>query len=124
MSAPNIVNITSIIGKSAYNTPSGITAVVLLANPAASGKVIKINQLVASNVNGGSAISATAAINTLATGAGVNYPIVSAVSVPINASLIIIDKTTSLYLEEDRSITITSGTASGISYTVSYEEIS
>jgi len=38
--------------------------------------------------------------------------------------LIVVDKTTAIYLMEDRSITVTSGTASGITYSISYEVIS
>jgi hypothetical protein len=41
--------------------------------------------------------------------------------VPADASLIVVDKTTGLYLEEGTSITVTSGTASQIAYSVSYE---
>jgi hypothetical protein len=37
--------------------------------------------------------------------------------------LIVVDKTTAIYLMEGHSISITSGTASGITYTISYEII-
>lgn len=124
MAAPNIVNTSAIYGKTAYLTPSGTTATVLVANAVSSGKVIKINQIVAANVNGTATVDTTVAINTLAAGSGTSYPIASTIAVPADASLIILDKTTAVYLEEDRSIVVTSGTASGIAYTVSYEEIS
>jgi hypothetical protein len=54
---------------------------------------------------------------------GTSYPIISTVSVPADASIIAVDKNTSLYLEEDRSIVVTSGTASDLAYTISYEEL-
>jgi hypothetical protein len=54
---------------------------------------------------------------------GTAYPIVSTVSVPADASLIVTDKTTGLYLMEGTSIIVTSGTASGITYSISYESI-
>jgi hypothetical protein len=54
---------------------------------------------------------------------GTAYPIVSAVSVPANASLIAVDKTTAIYLMEGNSISITSGTGSALTYTISYEVI-
>jgi hypothetical protein len=44
-------------------------------------------------------------------------------SVPANASVIAVDKTTAIYLMENSSIVVTSGTASGITYTISYESI-
>ena len=130
MANPNITAVTSILGSTTYYTPSGTSAVVLLPNAAASGQVFKINQIVASNVNGSSAVNATVAIysnGAVAQGSapagGVAYPIVSTVSVPASASLVVVDKTTAIYLMEGHSISITSGTASGITYTISYEVI-
>ena len=131
MANPNIVNVTTIYGKTTYLTPSVSTAVVLLPNAAASGKVLKINQIVAANVNGSAAVDVTVAIYTngavaqgSAPSSGTAYPIVSTISVPADASLIVTDKTTAIYLEEGTSITVTSGTNSGITYSISYEEIS
>ena len=131
MANPNIVNVTSILGTTTYYTPSPTTAVVLLPNAAASGTVFKINQIVAANVNGTAAVDTTVSIysnGAVAQGSapsgGTAYPIVSTVSVPADASLIVTDKTTAIYLMEGTSITITSGTASGITYTISYEVIS
>jgi hypothetical protein len=124
MANPNIVAVTSIYGKTAYLTPADTAANVLLANAAASGTVLKINQIVAANVDGTNAVDVTVAINTAAAGSGTSYPVVSTVSVPADASLIVADKTTAIYLEEDKSVMVTSGTASKISYTISYEVIS
>ena len=131
MANPNITNVTSILGTTTYLTPSATTAVVLLPNAAASGTVFKINQIVAANVNGSTAVNTTVSIYTngavaqgTAPSGGTAYPIVSTVSVPANASLIVADKTTAIYLMEGTSITVTSGTASGITYSISYEVIS
>jgi len=124
MANPNIVSVTSILGNTTFLTPSDTSANVLLSNAASSGDVLKINQIVAANVNGTSAVDTTVAINNAAAGAGTAFPIVSTVSVPADASLIVADKTTAIYLMENQSIVVTSGTASGISYTISYEAIS
>ena len=131
MANPNIVNVTSILGTTTYLTPSATSAVVLLPNAASSGTVFKVNQIVAANVNGTSAVDTTVSIysnGAVAQGSapsgGTAYPIVSTVSVPADASLIVTDKTTAIYLMEGTSITVTSGTASGITYTISYEVIS
>ena len=130
MANPNIVNVTTIYGKTTYLTPGGTTALILLPNAASSGKVLKINQIVAANVNGSAAVDTTVSIysnGAVAQGSapagGTAYPIVSTVSVPADASLIVTDKTTAIYLEEGTSISVTSGTASGITYSISYEEI-
>jgi hypothetical protein len=131
MANPNIVNVTSILGNTTYLTPSATTAVVLLPNAASSGQVFKINQIVCSNVNGSTAVNTTVAIysnGSVAQGSapsgGTAYPIISTLSVPASASVIAVDKTTAIYLQEGNSITVTSGTASGITYTISYEIIS
>ena len=131
MANPNLLAATTASGTTTYYTPGGTTAVVLLANAAASGQVYKINQIVAANVNGSSAVNATVSVYTngavaqgSAPSGGTAYPIISTVSVPASASLIVVDKTTAVYLMEGSSISVTSGTASGITYTISYEVIS
>jgi hypothetical protein len=131
MAAPNIASLTTITGKTTYFTPSGTTAVVLLTNAASSNTVLKINQIVVANVDGTNAVDATVSIYTngavaqgSAPSGGTAYPIASTVSVPADASLIVTDKTTSLYLEEGTCISITSGTASKLTFSVSYELMS
>ena len=130
MANPNIVNVTTIYGTTTYYTPTGTSAVVLLPNAASSGKVFKINQLVVANTTG-SAANATVSIYTngavaqgSAPSGGTAYPVVSTISVPANASLVAVDKTTAIYLMEGTSITVTSGTGSALTYSVSYEDIS
>jgi hypothetical protein len=131
MANPNIAgSSTTIYGVTTYLTPSAITAVVLLPNAASSGTVMKINQIVAANVNGTNAVDTTVSIYTNgavaqgnAPSGGTAYPIASTISVPADASLIVVDKTSAIYLMEGSSITVTSGTASGITYSISYELI-
>jgi hypothetical protein len=122
MANPNIVAVTTILGTTTFLTPANTTANVLLSNAASSGLVFKINNIVAANVTG-SAANTTVSIDNAAAGAGTDFPIVSTVSVPGNASLIAVDKTTSFYLMENQSIVVTSGTSAAISYTISYESI-
>jgi hypothetical protein len=131
MANPNLLAATTASGTTTYLTPSATTAVVLVPNAASSGQVFKINQIVAANVNGTSAVDVTVAIYTngavaqgSAPSGGTAYPVASTVSVPPDASLIVVDKTSSIYLMEGSSIIVTSGTASGITYTISYEVIS
>jgi len=123
MANPNIINVTTLTGNTTYLTPANTTANTLLSNAASSGLVFKINQIVCANVNGSSAVNATVSINNLAAGAGTNFPIISTISVPASASVIAVDKTTAIYLMENSSIVVTSGTSSGITYTISYESI-
>ena len=130
MANPNIANASSILGTTTYLTPSGTSAVVLINNTATSGQVFKINQIVAANTTS-SAANTTVSIYSNgaqtqgnAPSGGTAYPVVGTISVPANASLICVDKTTAIYLMEGTSITVTSGTGSAITYSVSYEVIS
>ena len=124
MAAPNIVDVSTIIGKSATVALSSTSQTTLVSNAASSGKVFKINMIQVANVDGANAADVTVDVHSAASGGGTAYSLVSTISVPADASLVALDKGTALYLEEDRSITATAGTASDLEVIVSYEEIS
>jgi len=122
MANPNIVNVTSIYGSTSYLIPSTTSATTWTALTPASSTVNKIDNIVASNVTG-SVATVTVAINSAAAGAGTNYRLIYQVPVPVNASIVIADKSTAFYLGEAQSIVVTVGTASAIELTASYEAI-
>jgi hypothetical protein len=124
MAAPNIVAVSQILGKTTFVSLTSTSSTSLLSNAASSNKVLKVNNVVVSNTDGTNAVNFTLSYNTAAAGAGTNVEMVSTVSVPANATLIALDKSTSIYLEENTSITGTAGTASKLKVTVSYEDIS
>jgi len=124
MSAPNIVNVTTITGKTNVVSLTTTNATLVVENTAASNKVFKINSLVVSNVDGTNAADITIALYSEDNIGGTATEIVSTVSVPADASLVVIDKNTSIYLEEDKSIGATAGSASDLKVVCSYEEIS
>ena len=133
MAAPNIVNVATITGVTTYIAGvstqgalsgakyQGISTVV--TNAASSGKVIKINSIVAVAV--GATTGVTVKLYTEAAGAGASVAIADTMSVPENSSLAVISKETSLYLEEDKSIAVYKQDAAGdIDVVCSYEDIS
>lgn len=122
MANPNILNVASIFGNTNYLIPSTTGATTWTALTPAAGTVNKINNIVASNVTA-SVATVTVAINSAAAGAGTNYRLVYQVPVPINASIVVADKSTAFYLGEAQSIVVTVGTASAIELTASYEAI-
>ncbi len=124
MANPNIVDVTTITGKSATIALSTTSATTLVSNAASSGKVFKINMIQIANVDGTNACDVTVDIHSAAAGGGTAYSLVATVSVGADSSLIALDKNTAIYLEEDRSITATAGTANDLEVIVSYEEIS
>jgi len=122
MANPNIVNVTSIYGNTSYLIPTGTSATTWTALTPASGTVNKVENIVAANVTGSTA-TITVSINSATGGGGTAYRIAYQISVPANASLIILDKSTSIYVGEGQSIVVTSGTSSAIEMTAAYEAI-
>jgi hypothetical protein len=130
MAAPNIVQVATITAKTTALTPSGTSAVVLLPNASNSGKVLKINQILVSNTTA-SNVAGTVSYYTngavaqgSAPSSGTEFKIAPAIPIPTASTLIVLDKTMVLYLEENTSLTVTSGTGSALTYVVSYEELS
>jgi hypothetical protein len=124
---PNIVNVTTILGNTSTNLISSTAdpfATALVNNAASSGKVYKINSIVAANVDGTSACDITIKIFSQDDLGGTGTAIASTISVPADATLIVTDKTTTFYLLEDKSIGATASAANDIVVTVSWEEIS
>ena len=127
MANPNIVNVTTILGNTSTTLISSTAdpfATALVDNAASSGKVYKINSIVAANVDGSSACDITIKIFSEDALGGTGTEIASTISVPADATLIITDKTTAFYLLEDRSIGATASAANDIVVTISWEEIS
>jgi hypothetical protein len=122
MAAPNIVNVATITAKSAAAAlTTGLVSQV--SNTASSGKALKINNIVVSNITA-SAVTCRVAYNTAAAGAGTSYYLAYDISVPGGASLIVTDKTTSFYLEENTSVVALAASGSALHCVISYEELS
>ena len=124
MANPNIVNVTDIRGKTAVVDLTTTNATLVVENAASSGKVFKINSLIVSNVDGTNAADITVSLYSEDNIGGTATQIVSTVSVPADASLVVISKDTSIYLEEDKSIGATASAANDLKVVCSYEEIS
>jgi thymidine phosphorylase len=124
MAAPNIVNVSTITGKTGYVALSTTSATQLVSNAASSGKVFKINMIQVANVDGTNACDVTVDLHSAAAIGGTAYSLISTASVAADSSLVVLDKNTAIYLEEDKSISVTAGTADDLEVIVSYEEIS
>jgi hypothetical protein len=123
MANPNIVNVAAIYGNSSQTSLSTTSATSLVSNAASSGKVFKINSITVANVDGSAAADITINVYSAAALGGTAFPIVSTISVPADATLIVTDKTTTFYLLENQSIGATAGTASDLVVNASWEEI-
>jgi hypothetical protein len=132
MPNPNISNISSILGNTGYVIPSsaatattswtynGTTSLTGLT-PAANS-VHKLNSITVANTTSSAATATIGVGNNATFGSAtvIAYPAYQ-ISVPPNATLIILDKTTPLYITENQSVAAYSGTASALTFTVSFE---
>ena len=123
MANPNIVDVAAIYGNNSSTALSTTSATASVNNAASSGKVYKVNMITVANVDGTNAADITINKYSQDDLGGTAYAIVSTVSVPADATLIVLDKTTALYLKEDESIGATAGTANDLVVTASWEEI-
>lgn len=123
MAAPNLLSPTTITGKTAYVSLSTTNATSIISNAASSGKVFKVNSLVVANVDGTNAASITISLYSQDDIGGTPYKIANTITVPADASLVVIDKTSTLYLEEDKSLGAVASAANDLEIICSYEEI-
>ena len=123
MANPNIVDVAAIYGNNSSTALSTTSATAIVNNAASSGKVYKVNMITVANVDGTNAADITINKYSQDDLGGTAYAIVSTISVPADATLIVLDKTTALYLKEDESIGATAGTANDLVVTASWEEI-
>lgn len=118
MANPNIVNVTTIYANTAAMAVTTVAANVI-SNPAASGKVYKINALTVANGN----TSATANVSVNYQKSGINYPLAGNVVIPSSATLVVISKESGLYLLEGDSLACVASANLGFTAIVSFEEI-
>ena len=122
MAAPNIVSVTSIFGKTAYDADVATSVSATLTNAASSNKLLKINTIVAANIDGSNDADVTVYVSTASSTTAL-FHLAKTIAVPKDTSLVITSKDTSFYLEEDRAIQALASAAGDISLMVSYEEI-
>jgi len=117
MAAPNIVSVATLTAKTAVQAV-GTSATAIVSNAASSGKVMKINALYVSNVDG----TNNAEINVDLYRSSTAYHIAKTVVVPADATLDVISK--AIYLEEGDDLRLTANAASDLEAVCSYEELS
>jgi len=116
MAAPNIVNVTTITGKTSVLAVT-TSATAIVTNSGSSGQVYKINALYVSNVDG----TNNADLNVDIYRSSTAYHVAKTVNVPADATLDVISK--SIYLEEGDSLRLTANANSDLEAVCSYEII-
>ena len=119
MAAPNIVNVTSIYGKT-VGAALGLTVTTdILTCPA--NKVLKVNSIIIANVDGTTAADVTCTFYDRS--AATRYHIAKAIQVPAGGSLTLIGKDNPIYLEESDQIEAGASATGDLEIIISYEEL-
>ena len=119
MAAPNLVNVTSILGKTmGANLGTTVTSDVLTCP---SHKVLKINSIIVSNIDGSS--SADVSVYFYDDSATARYSIATTVAVPADSTLVVIGKDSPIYLEESDQIEAGASATNDLAIIISYEEL-
>ena len=133
MAAPNIVNVTTITGVTTFHAGIAVTTggkgalgiTTVVSNAASSGKVLKINSLVAASIGSTTGVTLQYFNDINHASAGSTVSIGMTMAVPTFSTLAIITKDNSVYLEENTSLGIFAQPNTGtIDVVCSFEEIS
>ena len=118
MAEPNIVNVTTIYGRTALAAVTATLANVI-TNAAGSGTVVKLNDVMVSN------FTSTAITTTVVVGRGSSlFYLAGSMTVPANSALMVIAKDTVIYMEEGDYLQANASSATSAHITASYEIIS
>ena len=118
MAAPNIVNVTTILAKTAAANVTTVTSNVLV-NAVSSSTVVKINSVVLTNYG-----SNTVTGNVDFYRSSTSYPIAGNLLIPANSTMVVSGKDTAIYLEEGDVLRASANANVAVTLTSSYEVIS
>ena len=124
MANPNLATATSVLANNAQVSLTATTATQLITNAASSGKVYLIDSIIVANVDGTNACDVTVTRFQSATNTGTAFPIASTISVPADASIIIVGKDNPINLTENESIYVTASAANDLVVDANWKELS
>jgi len=121
MAAPNIVNVSSIYGKTMGAALGTNVNADILTNSSGSGKLFKINSIIVANVDGTNSCNTT--VKFYDDSASTPYTLAATVVVPAKSTLIVLGKDAPIYLEEGDKIRGGASAANDLEIIISYEEL-
>ena len=119
MAAPNIVNVSSIYGRTTSGTLTTSLTTDYLSCP--SNKVLKVNSIICANIDGSNDVDAVVFFRDSSRSA--NVALASQITVPAKSTLVVLSKDTAIYLEEGDSIRGGAGANGDLDIIISYEEL-
>lgn len=121
MAAPNIVGVTTIYGRTNVANVTTVSTNVVV-NEASSGQVFKINSLYVSNVDGANTADIT--VEYFKGSTGDSRDIAKTITVPADATLVVVSKDAAIYLEEGDYLRLQASANNDLEGIISYEVIS
>ena len=121
MSNPNIYS-TTVVNLVTLGGALTNSEVALLSNAASSGHVYKIISLYVSNISSGNG-TVTASWNNGASLGGTDYHLCKTTPVITTGSLVIIDETSPVVLNENNSLGVLANASSTLEYVLVYQDI-
>ena len=119
MAAPNIVNVTSIFGKTVAAALDTTTTTDILT--CSADKLLKINSIIVANKDGANA--ATVTVQCYDNGTSTRFLIASTINVPADTTLVVLGKDSPIYLEESDQIEAGASANGDLDIIISYEEL-
>lgn len=116
MANPNISNVTSIIGDTAYSNAGTSPSTVVSGE---ADKVKKIGAIVAANYG-----SADQTVTVFVLRSATSFYIASQITVPAKSTVLLLGREHSFYLLEADALRVSASAGSSITVTVSYETLS
>jgi hypothetical protein len=119
MANPNVVNVQLIRGKTSVRNYVKMASRFLLRNNSSSNEVLKVNSIIATSRSTRHENVSISYVTTTGT-----FNLISDFNIPPNSSVNLLQKETSIYLEEDTSLNVFSRSSNdSISVVCSYEQI-
>ena len=121
MTQPNIVNVSSILGQTDGFALTDTTTTTMVT--CASNKVVKVNSIIVSNVDGTNSADVTVSFydSSVRGGGALRTFLAYEVTVPAKSTLVVLGKDSPIYLEESDEIEAGASAASDLHLTISYE---
>ena len=118
MTAPNILSLSTITGKTAVANVT-TTSSNVVTNSSGSNQVLKVNSLIVSNIDPANTVYVTAGLLR----SSVLWKVASTIPIPCNAAIVILAKDSNIYLEEGDAVSISANANNGLHAVLSYEII-
>ena len=119
MGAPNLVNVTSIFGKTVGAALDTTTTTDILT--CAADKVLKINSIIVANKDGTNAATVTVQFHD--NGSSTRFQLASTINIPADTTLVVLGKDSPIYLEESDQIEAGASANGDLDIIISYEEL-